>query len=313
MSGSYSGFDFSSVSAGTFDSVTGGNATALPTTALDQTTTTASTANVSNGGANGAINGKPSTPTQQSRAGSSTPTPPDKSMRIKISPLNGAQFWGQTASSGPTSIGAVTTGTPTSGNVTNRTNPSQPTSGNASSSILSPIINTGGVIFPYSPSIQFSQEVDYTPASMIQTNSDYYAYQRTPSVSLTIVGKFSVQTQKDGAYALAAIHFFRAASKMYFGESAGSKAGLPPPILQLSGYGTYMFNKLNCILKSHSFQYDPQMDTIPIVISSGSVRLPPLFDLSVTLIVQQTPQNMRTKFDLDKFRTGQLMTQGGWI
>ena len=181
-------------------------------------------------------------------------------------------------------------------------------------SIMQPLIETNGVLFPYSPSINVEHSVDYSDVSLVQTNMDYLVYRRTPSVTLTITGKFTCQTQAEGQYALAAVHFFRTASLMYFGEKAGANAGLPPPILQLSGYGTYMFNNLNCTLKSHSYGYNDQIDTVQINVGAGAVRLPAVFDLTCQLTVQQTPQKMRTQFDLDAFRTGQLMAGGGgWI
>ena len=52
---------------------------------------------------------------------------------------------------------------------------------------------------------------------------------------------------------------------------------------------------------------------------SGSVWLPALFNISASLTVQNTPAVLRQSFNLDKFRSGQLMssgtsgTGGGWI
>ncbi len=220
--------------------------------------------------------------------------------RLLISPSN-PSFYGSTVNAGWSSGAASGASSLASAQVTDIAN------------LMAPLVITNGVLFPYSPTINFEQSVDYTQFNMVHTNMDYYAYQRTPSVTLNITGKFTCQNQTEGRYALAAIHFFRVASKMYFGQKAGSKAGLPPPILRLNAYGTYMFNNLNCILKSHSFSFNEQADTVPIQVAGGYARLPALFDLSVVLTVQQTPAKMRSEFDLDAFRTGALMTKGGWI
>jgi len=179
--------------------------------------------------------------------------------------------------------------------------------------ILAPLQATGGVLFPYTPQISFQQDVDYTQVGMVHTDMDYYAYQRTPSVSITVQGKFTVQNAMQGVYALAAIHFFRAASKMYFGASVPKMAGLPPPVLVFNGYGTYMFNKLTCILKSHSFSFSETMDTVAVAVNGKTTRLPAMFDITCTLTVQQTFAAMRDKFNLDTFRSGALMAGGGWI
>lgn len=182
--------------------------------------------------------------------------------------------------------------------------------------ILSPLYDTNGLMFPYSPSVQFSQDVTYQEFSMVHTNTDYLAYQRTPSVNLSIAGKFAIQNQQEGVYALACIHFLRVVSKMYFGTKAGANAGLPPPILWLNGYGGYMFNNLRVIVKSHTWNYDENMDLVHVVTAGSDVWLPALFTLTVTVAVQQTPNAMRSEFDLDAFRTGKLMigkTSSGWI
>jgi hypothetical protein len=186
------------------------------------------------------------------------------------------------------------------------------------SNLLTPLRATQGMMYPYSPQISVQQDVSYKDISLTHANGDYLAYERTPSVSLTIAGKFTCQTQTDGLYALACIHFLRVCSKMYFGDNYNGAAnpyiGLPPPILTLNGYGTYMFNNLRVVLKSHQFNYDQQMDLVKIVAPGGNVWLPAMFELSCTLMVQQTPNMQRTQFDLGKFRTGALMQgNGGWI
>jgi len=185
----------------------------------------------------------------------------------------------------------------------------------SSSNILSPLYVTNGLMFPYTPQITVTQDVTYQDLALTHTNSDFLAYTRTPSVNISISGKFTVQTQAEGIYALACIHFLRTVSKMYFGETdaAAGKAGLPPPILLLNGYGTYMFNNLRVVLKSHTYTYNEQMDTVLVSTAGGTAKLPALFDLAVTLVVQQTPRAQKKDFSLDAFRTGALMLKGGWI
>jgi hypothetical protein len=251
---------------------------------------------------------------------------PANDFRVRIAPLNASIFYGSTSSalgspmtsgfgSNPFNSGSSGLGSPSPNSGISGTNSALGLPGTATgaANLLSPLVITNGVLFPYSPQIAFQQDVEYNQTDMIQTNMTYEVYKRTPSVTITIAGKFTIQNQTEGQYAMAAIHFFRVASKMYFGTLAGANAGLPPPILLLNGYGTYMFNNLNCILKSHSWNYDEAIDTVSVNVAGGTVRLPCLFTLSITLTVQQTPQQMRSAFNLDAFRTGALMTQGGWI
>jgi hypothetical protein len=183
--------------------------------------------------------------------------------------------------------------------------------------ILTPLKETRGVIFPYSPTISFSQAVNYTDLQLVHSNLDYPSYTRTPTCTLQISGKFTVQNKREGRYALAVIHFLRAVSKSYFGEAdaAVGKAGLPPPVLVFSAYGPYIYNRLRCVLKTHSWAYDDATDTVPIAVDGGAtVRLPALFTVSLELMVVQTPYNMRTQFSFDQFASGALLNnQGGYV
>lgn len=169
-----------------------------------------------------------------------------------------------------------------------------------------------GVIFPYTPQISYSQAVSYADLQLVHSNTDYPAYTRTPSVTVSVTAKFTVQNQREGQYALAALHFLRTTSKSHFGENDVTP-GLPPPILQLSGYGTYMFNKLRVILKNHSWAFDDTVDFTSVSIGSTVVRLPVLFSVQCELMVVQTPQRMRQQFSFQDFASGKLMSQGGWI
>ena len=181
--------------------------------------------------------------------------------------------------------------------------------------ILSILHKTGGVIFPYTPTISVEQAVDYKSVELVHSNNDINTYTRTPSVSLSVTGKFSIQNQREGLYAIAVVHFLRTVSKMHFGEN-DPNAGLPPPVLLFRGYGKYMFNDLKVVLKNHSYSLDDTVDYIDIITDSegSKTRLPSLFTISLTLGYQQTPNAMRKDFDLNQFRTGELMrSQKGWI
>ncbi len=185
----------------------------------------------------------------------------------------------------------------------------------------------GGVLFPYTPTVAFSQAVNYMDVQLVHSNTDYAAYTRTPSVTISITGKFTVQSQQEGIYALACLHFLRVVSKCYFGvaDAASNKAGLPPPVLLLNGYGNYMFNNLRVVLKNHSWSFDDTTDGINITIpgsgigvnraAQGYARLPAMFSVTCELMVVQTPQRMRNTFSFDKFASGALMQPAtpGWI
>jgi hypothetical protein len=177
---------------------------------------------------------------------------------------------------------------------------------------------TNGLLFPYTPTISVTQAVDYKEAGpLVHTNADIQAYSRTPSVTFSVTGKFTIQNQREGRYALAVLHFLRTVSKMYFGEQdkANGLAGLPPPVLVFNAYGNYMFNNLPVILKSHSYTLNDTVDMVDVQTAGGIARIPALFEISMDLAVQQSPSKLRKEFSLDAFRTGDLMrnNKSGWI
>lgn len=202
-----------------------------------------------------------------------------------------------------------------------------------SSPLLSFIRTTNGMVWPYQPTISYQQDVDYQQVNMVHTNQEFYAYTKTNAVKLTVDGEFTVQNQTEGRYVLACLHFLRTVTKMWFGQ--GSNLGTPPPILYFDAFGQYMFYKLPVIVTNFSSSMPKDVDYVPVDLSklgntyansvpptvanqvnfksgSGYVWLPSLFTISVSMTVQNTPAKLRT-FNLDQFRSGELLKGGGWI
>lgn len=186
---------------------------------------------------------------------------------------------------------------------------------NTPTNVLSILHHTEGVLFPYTPNIDWTQAVEYNTMSLTHSNQDYHSYKNTPSTTLTVMGDFTIQNKREGEYMVAVIHFLRVVSKMYFGKPSSTyQAGMPPPILTFSGYGNFMFNDLPVIVKNHAFSLPKDVDYIDVAVAGGIARLPSFLSISLTLTVQNTPKKMREEFDLNKFRTGELMrNKKGWI
>ena len=204
--------------------------------------------------------------------------------------------------------------------------------------IMAPIKNTNGMVFPYQPAITYQQEVSYQSMEMVHANQDFHVYSKTPALKLQVDGDFTVQSQKEGQYALACLHFLRTVTKMYF-SGTDARQGTPPPVLLFDAYGQFMFNSLPVIVTGFTMTLPKDVDYVPVQaggnntaaptgtasgvnkvtqesIASGAGQngyswLPAAFAITVNLTVQQTPQRLRA-FDLDKFRTGELLRQGGW-
>jgi len=207
--------------------------------------------------------------------------------------------------------------------------------------ILAPLRATNGMVWPYTPTITYQQDVSYTTIDLVHVNQELYAYTRTNALKLQVSGQFTVQNQTEGVYALACIHFLRTVTKMWFGASANP--GTPPPVLLFDAYGQYMFNQLPVIVTAFTVGLPSEVDYVPVDLSntggtpsldqygmladigatsskltsqnlsSGSsyVWLPSAFNIDVSITVQNTPSTLRS-FDLDKFRSGELLKGGKW-
>lgn len=204
-----------------------------------------------------------------------------------------------------------------------------------SGNILEPLYATGGLMFPYTPTVAVSQDTTWQQADLEGVNYDILSFKSASSATLSVTGKFTVQNQREGRYLLAVIHFLRTVSKAYFGAqdveafatptatmdeavatvASGGRAGLPPPVLLFSGYGNMMFNDLRVVVKSHSWSFDEAADLVRINLPAhgGVVWLPPLMTINMTLAIQQNTDTLRNEFSLDKFRTGELLKKRGWF
>lgn len=173
--------------------------------------------------------------------------------------------------------------------------------------ILAPLSATNGMVFPYTPVVDYNQSVDYSSYDPVHSNQEFHAYTRTKAPVINISGRFTAQNSTEAAYCLAAFHFCRVVSKMAFGQS--QSAGTPPPILLLSGYGEYMLNDIPVIMTNFTISLPEDVDYVAVPNSSSYV--PAIFTISISLVVQNTPAELRA-FSLEQFRTGLLLKQKGW-
>jgi len=113
---------------------------------------------------------------------------------------------------------------------------------------------SSGLIFPYTPTVSFSHQTNYSPVEIIHSNIAYQYYKNTPPPSIRLSAKFTADNRDNALHMLSAIWFLVACSKCDFGEKSNSP-GLPPPVLYLNGY-------------------DHLMDNIPVVITSVAYSYP---------------------------------------
>lgn len=138
-----------------------------------------------------------------------------------------------------------------------------------SNAILGPLIETNGVIFPYTPTIGLSHTANYSAATPTHSNYNQNFYNNSDVTDITISGEFTVQSVEEGKYLMAAIYFFRSATKMFFGQ--GANVGNPPPIVFLDGYGGHYFPHVSCAITSFSHTLPADVDYIQIPITTTTL------------------------------------------
>lgn len=204
--------------------------------------------------------------------------------------------------------------------------------GNSQNAIMRPLNLTKGVVFPYTPSIQVSQSAKYGSVPLTHSNYASYFYEYSEVAAIRITGEFTVQNIAEGQYLMAAIQFFRACTKMFYGNSL--RAGSPPPLLFLDGYGPY-FPHVPCVLTQfdHTLPKDVDYVPVPIGVLPGSVgtdvaqandaslknvgqaygslvNLPTHSEVTISLQPVYSRKNIAANFTLEKYAKGGLIENG---
>lgn len=136
------------------------------------------------------------------------------------------------------------------------------------SPILQPLINAGGLIFPYTPTISINSTATYGEIPVTHQNYQFQAYQNSRVSDIQITGEFNVEDAVQAKYWIAAVHFLRSVTKMFTGE--GAFAGNPPPILNFSAYGDHVFRNVPCVVTSFSMTLPKDVQYISTTVASGS-------------------------------------------
>lgn len=175
--------------------------------------------------------------------------------------------------------------------------------------ILLPLLQTDGVIFPYVPAITVSYQAKYGSQPLTHTNYNNYFYEASEVQAISINADFSVQDVNDGLYFLAALYFFRATTKMFYGSS-GQFQGSPPPIVYLNGYGAHYLPNISCIVTSFNHSMPQDVDYLAVEVpGSGTTRVPLFSTFSLSLQPVLSREKQRT-FDYGAFARGELINKG---
>jgi len=206
--------------------------------------------------------------------------------------------------------------------------------------VLQPLHETKGIIFPYTPDVQYGASANYSSWHFTHSNYQQFQYQNSMPNEITVVGTFTAQTNEEARYLLAVLTFLRASTMIDFGNEAVKRdtAGTPPPVLRWNYLGARMFKNVPVVLQNFNYLLERDVDYVEVtfpgtggnnlrdtgltraIAGATNGQLPILEDvrtyvptqltLTVVLGVQQNPRNVRDNFDLDAFSRGDLINKG---
>ena len=167
---------------------------------------------------------------------------------------------------------------------------------------------TGGVVFPYQPTISLSTRANYNAIEPVHNNYPFQAYKNSQIDDIQISGDFTAENESDAAYWIAATTFFRTVTKMFFGT--GPNAGNPPPVCQLNGYGSSIFDNVPIVVKSFNIEFPKDVNYIRCNAFNTSTWVPIMSNLTITVTPLYNRESLR-KFSLEEFSRGALKTNSG--
>ena len=141
----------------------------------------------------------------------------------------------------------------------------------ASVGILEPLQSTNGVIFPYTPTISVVYAASYDASELVHSNYKIYNYKSSNVDTVTITGDFTAQDTNEANYLLAVIHFFKSVTKMFYGQDQNPRNGTPPPLVYMSGMGTFQFDNHPLAVTNFTYSLPNEVDYI----RAGSVTTEP--------------------------------------
>jgi hypothetical protein len=168
--------------------------------------------------------------------------------------------------------------------------------------------NIGGIIFPYTPSISFEAKAEYSSQQPVHSNFPINFYQKSSISSISVSGRFSVETEDDALMYLSTMHLLKSLTKMRFG--ADPDAGAPPPVCRLFAYGEMMLDNVPVAITNYRIELPDSVDYFayfdPLLQTTTSV--PTMSTIAVTCLPMYSRNEMQ-KFSVSSYNDG-LFGQG---
>jgi hypothetical protein len=177
------------------------------------------------------------------------------------------------------------------------------------STIFKPLEKTSGVAWPFVPRVTIGYKANYSTIDPVHSNFPFQAYKNSAVDDVQISGEFSVQTEDDARYWIAATHFLKTSTKMFYGTGSGGLQGNPPVICRLNGYGSFIFNNVPVVVKSYSVEMPEDVNYINVSINDSNQWVPTVSTISVTVAPVYSREKLRS-FSLQDFASGGALSKG---
>lgn len=148
--------------------------------------------------------------------------------------------------------------------------------------ILLPLYESGGLMWPYTPNIVDQATVLYDTYDPMHSNQPFAAFKSVAMKEIICTGQFTAQNQDEARYSIAAIHFLRTVTKMFFGlgnsngtadqRQAVSLRGTPPPILLFNAWGTAVYHNVPVIVTNYTAELPPDVDYVRVIFPGGNTK-----------------------------------------
>jgi hypothetical protein len=171
--------------------------------------------------------------------------------------------------------------------------------------IFAPFSNTGNrMIFPLNPTIVLGHSATYSNISPTHSNYVFHTYQSSQVDNIQIIGEFYVQNEDDAKYWIAATHFLKTMTKMFYGS--GSHLGKPPLLTRLNGYGKHVLNNIPVLITQMTVDLPKDVDYISCVINGEENFVPTESQVSVSCAPNYSRRSVST-FNLQDFARGAMV------
>ena len=184
--------------------------------------------------------------------------------------------------------------------------------GSKEGTLMEPIIDSGGLVWQYTPSIYLQGSANYNQRSFQGANYPINSFNQSQVADFAVTSDFTANDQYEARYFLAMTAFLKAATKAHFGDVsvADGNYGMPPPVLLFEYLGEYGFNKVPVVVVNYSIEYPREVDYVPVRFNGTVTYVPTKANVAISLSPTYTPHKLRKRFDIESIANGTSYKDG---